>query len=124
MNDENNTRNGFSSLNYTKKGITLVLTLFVEKSYFTFQLTFDLKLCPLAPPPSKIFDTARMLLWLISSPTLKNMDYKQESWFKCKVLGKLGLFYQFLRPMAAILDKWTFMIQILIDFFLVIDYIQ
>ena len=52
----------------------------------------------------------------MSSPN-KNMNYKQESWFKCKVLGKLGWFYRFLRPMAAILDFRTFVSQILIDFF-------
>ena len=40
------------------------------------------------------------------------------------MLGKLEWFYRFLRPMAAILDFRTFMSQILIDFFLVIDYIQ
>ena len=61
-----------------------------------------------------------MLLQLMSSPTLKNMDYKQE----CNILGKLEWFYWFLWPMAAILDFRTFMSQILIDFFLVIDYIQ
>ena len=53
----------------------------------------------------------------MSSPTLKNMDYKQESWFECKVSGKLEWFYRFLRPMAAILDFRTFMSQILIRLF-------
>ena len=53
----------------------------------------------------------------MSSPALKNMDYKEESWFKCKISGNLGCFYRFLRPMAAILDFRTFMSQILIDFF-------
>ena len=60
----------------------------------------------------------------MSSPTLKNMYYEQESWFICKSLGNLGWFYRFLRPMAAILDFQTFMGQILIDFFLVIHQIQ
>ena len=53
----------------------------------------------------------------MSSPTLKNMYYKQESWFNYISLGYLGWFYRFLRPMAAILDFRTFMGQILIDFF-------
>ena len=57
-------------------------------------------------------------------PTLKNMYYKQESWFNYISLGYLGWFYRFLGPMAAILDFRTFMGQILIDFFLVIHYIQ
>ena len=52
------------------------------------------------------------------------MYYKQESWFNCKSLGNLGWVYRFLRPMAAILDFRTFMDQILVDFFLVIHYIQ
>ena len=38
----------------------------------------------------------------MSSPTLKNMCYKQESWFNYISLGYLGWFYRFLRPMAAI----------------------
>ena len=52
------------------------------------------------------------------------MYYKQESWFNYISLGYLGWFYRFLRPMAAILDFQTFMGQILIEFFLVIHYIQ
>ena len=54
----------------------------------------------------------------MSSPTLENMYYKQESWFNCKSLDNLGWFYRCLRPMAAILDFRTFMGQILKDFFL------
>ena len=38
------------------------LLLFVEKSYFTFKLTFDLGFCPIAPLPSQFFYIARMLL--------------------------------------------------------------
>ena len=53
----------------------------------------------------------------MSSPTLKNMYYKQDTWFDCKSLDNLGWFYRFLRPMAAILDFLTFMGQILVDFF-------
>ena len=60
----------------------------------------------------------------MSSQTLNYMDYKQESWFNCKILGNLGWFYRFLRPIAAILDSRTFMSQILIDFFSDIHYIQ
>ena len=60
----------------------------------------------------------------MSSLTFINMHYKQESWFNCKSLGNLGWFYRVLWPMAAILDFRTFMGQILIDFFLVIHYIQ
>ena len=40
----------------------LFLPLFVEKSYFTFKLTFDLGFCPQTPPPSHIVYMARMLL--------------------------------------------------------------
>ena len=54
----------------------------------------------------------------MSSPALKNMYYKQESWLNCKSLDKLGWFYRFLRPIAAILDSRTFMGQILVDFFM------
>ena len=53
----------------------------------------------------------------MSSPTLKKMYYNQESWFNCKSSGNLGWSYQFLRPIAAILDFRTFMGQILVDFF-------
>ena len=59
----------------------------------------------------------------MSSSAHKKVDYKKESWFKCKIVGNLWWFYRFLRPMAAILDFRTFMSQILIDFFSVIDYI-
>ena len=65
VNHENNIRNGFSSQNYTKKKVLhLFLLLFVKKSYFTFKLplNFDLAFCPLAPQPSLIFNSARMLL--------------------------------------------------------------
>ena len=42
LNHENNIRNEFPSQNYTKKKeLNLSLLLFVEKSYFTFKLTFD-----------------------------------------------------------------------------------
>ena len=44
-----------------------------------------------------------MLLYPISFPTLKNMDYKQESLFNYKIFSDLGLFYRFSWPMAAIL---------------------
>ena len=52
----------------------------------------------------------------MSYPTLKNMYFKQESWFNWKSLGNLRWFYRFLRPMAAILDFKTFLDQILVDF--------
>ena len=45
-----------------QKVLHLFLPLFVEKSYFTFNLAFDLRFCPLFPPTSWIFDNARMLL--------------------------------------------------------------
>ena len=60
----------------------------------------------------------------MSSQTLNYMDYKQESWFNCNILGNLEWFSRFLRPIAAILDSRTFMGQILIDFFSDIHYIQ
>ena len=37
-----------------KKVLHLFLLLFVEKSYFTFKLTFDLGFCP--PSPTAILD--------------------------------------------------------------------
>ena len=60
----------------------------------------------------------------MSFQALKKIDYKEESWFKCKILGNLRWFYRLLRPMAAISDFRTFMSQIFIDFFLVIDCIE
>ena len=40
----------------------------------------------------------------MSFPTLKIMDFKQELLFHSEILGNLGWFYRFSRPMAAILE--------------------
>ena len=76
---------------------------------FTLKVTLSHKQFAILPPPPqphrhfKTFDTVWMLLYPMSSPTLKNMDYKQEPLFNCEILGNLGWFYRFSRPMAAIL---------------------
>ena len=46
----------------------------------------------------------------MSSPTLKNMDYKQESWFHVKF--RQDVLTDFKGPMAAILDFSDFLGQI------------
>ena len=52
----------------------------------------------------------------MSSTTLQNMELKQELLFNCEILGNLGWFYRFSRPMAAILEFLSiFRGQILID---------
>ena len=50
--------------------------------------------------------TLNYLLYPMSSSTLQNIEEKPEELFDCEILGNLGRFYRFSRPMAAILESY------------------
>ena len=100
-----------------KKVLHLFLPLFVEKSYFTFNLAFDPWILPTIPTAILDFWQCQNIIVNNEFPNSWKHALLQESWFICKSLGNLRWFYRFLRSMAAILDFRTFIGQILIDFF-------